>query len=110
MGVNSVNNVEVDGMVRHVLDVRRVFKVDSQEEETMDGGVNEHSEGIVEPVLRPYPDRTRNPPGITRRSQDNVKLYKMYIVVGFLKLNLFLFNVVLILTSGGLVISLGTGP
>lgn len=62
--INSVNNVEVDGMARHVLDVRRVFEDDSPVEGAGEEGGSEHDrECTGEPSPRHYPDRARKPPG-----------------------------------------------
>ena len=51
--VNSENNVDVDGMARHILDVRQV--VDSNEEE------GEHDDERIVGEHR-YPSRARAPP------------------------------------------------
>ena len=59
--VNSSNNVDVDGMARHILDVRRVVKPDVDdfdEEESNDQGEDvENFEG--EQSERRYPQRER---------------------------------------------------
>ncbi|XP_035828301.1 uncharacterized protein LOC101862068 [Aplysia californica] len=70
-GVNSINNVAVDGMARHVLDVRRVVRDVTSEEEDDEGGGGEQqtlqtltrNEGAGEPPPRRYPDRVRKTPG-----------------------------------------------
>lgn len=72
-GANSVNNVLVDGMARHVLDVRRVVhdeipEVEDEEEEEVGGeqAVNEPQlRGTVdteERHRRRHPERIRDPP------------------------------------------------
>ena len=60
--VNTENNLEVDGMARHILDVRKVFKEDSPVEEAVVKGIGEETEHINEVSSRSYPDRRRNPP------------------------------------------------
>lgn len=66
--VNSKNNVSVDGMPRHILDVRRVVyppedPADEEEEQEMDGaGSDEMRDGPVE-AEQQRPQRVRRPPG-----------------------------------------------
>ena len=52
-GINSSNNIEVDGMARHVLDLRRVV-------EESDGSTDEEDAGATEEPR--YPQRDRNAP------------------------------------------------
>ena len=56
-GINSSNNIEVDGMPRHVLDIRRVV------EESDDASSEEEEAGAPEPR---YPQRERSAPGWMR--------------------------------------------
>ena len=65
-GVTSTNNVDVDGVPRHVLDIRRVFREDDSDRE--ESGSGDGSGGEDEEVL-PGPDgssgrhaRDRRPP------------------------------------------------
>ena len=55
--INSRNNVSVDGMPRHILDVRRVVSAieDSDDE-------HEDQEAVRAEAERRYPDRGRRPP------------------------------------------------
>lgn len=63
-GVNSNSNVSVDGMPRHVLDLRRVVSPprssneDEEQHEDDDGTVNRDEQE----VNRRYPERVRRPP------------------------------------------------
>ena len=51
-GINSDNNVEVDGVNRHILDIRPVVG-------ELDGGDDGEGDEVV---LRRYPQRERRPP------------------------------------------------
>ena len=58
-GVNSINNVEIDGMPRHVLDIRRVIDPDSDDEnENVDENVPDNEASVA----RRNPMLDRRPP------------------------------------------------
>ena len=57
-GTNSANNVDVDGMARHILDVRRV--VSASDSSASEEDANEEE---VEAPDRRYPQRERALPG-----------------------------------------------
>ena len=65
--INSSNNVSVDGMPRHVLDIRRIVQQVSSSEESSENEQQDESDG-TELVLSPgrvrhrYPQRERRPP------------------------------------------------
>lgn len=57
--VNSANNIDVDGMARHILDVRRTDLPNEQDPEVPEG---EEGGTEEEQVTRRYPQRERNQP------------------------------------------------
>ena len=64
-GCNSGNNVEVDGMPRHILDIRQVVRADEAQDTELDIGGGDHAGGGggVPQGDRRYPARLRRPPG-----------------------------------------------
>lgn len=62
-GVSSENTVEVDGVPRHVLDIRRLFLDEESDGEHMDDWENNRSAAQEEPVR---PRRVRRPPAWLR--------------------------------------------
>jgi hypothetical protein len=60
-GINSNNNVIVDGVPRHILDIRDIVTEEASENaiDVVDDNTDETNE---QPQIRRYPDRVRRPP------------------------------------------------
>ena len=62
-GINSVNNVEVNGVPRHILDLRRVIRDEPELEQQRDAAEEQPPEAIEEDIpARRYPRRDRVAP------------------------------------------------
>lgn len=62
-GINSVNNVEVNGVPRHILDLRRVIRDEPELEQQLDAAEEQPPEAIEEDIpARRYPRRDRVAP------------------------------------------------
>ena len=60
--INSRNNVSVDGMPRHILDVRRVVSAIEDSDDEHEEVEREDQEAVRAEAERRYPDRGRRPP------------------------------------------------
>ena len=60
--INSRNNVTVDGMSRHILDVRRVVSVIEDSDDEHEEAEYEDQEAVRAEAEHRYPDRRRRPP------------------------------------------------
>lgn len=66
-GLNSKSNVSVDGMPRHILDIRRVVCLDDEEDRNDEDGDDDTAEADYQEVEeRRYPLRDRRPPAWLR--------------------------------------------
>ena len=93
-GINSRNNISVDGMPRHILDIRRVILPSESVEEPVEEGEEQEEEALLFEVVNgdsdwereaaemeqrhvedecQYPDRIRRPP---RWMEDYVEDHK----------------------------------
>ena len=59
--INSRNNVSVDGMPRHILDVRRVVSAIEDSDDEHQEVEHEDQEAVRAEAERRYPDRGRPP-------------------------------------------------
>ena len=60
--INSRNNVSVDGMPRHILDVRRVVSVIEDTDDEHEEAEHENQEAMRAEAEPRYLDRGRRPP------------------------------------------------